>query len=402
MKKIIILAIPFALLTLLVQAQNDVTIGTSYQLNLQRQNPDADAFIIQNARYNSGNDLLQWETTHGSFGMRGIRFNYNSGIHFYAINSTTTALSTFTPTTRFFIGNNGNIGIGTTAPADKLHISSGNIILDNGTVPSIFTGTGSAELGRYLRITNATGLTTPAGFKAGGLLVADDFNYANPSKNDLVIKGKVGIGAAVSGTYSLMVNGPLNATGLYVNNQQYISSQWTTSGSNVYYNGPVGIGTTLSSNPNNYNLFVNGKLNTTGGLYVNDQLFVSSQWTSSSSTIFYNGTVGIGTPLSSNPNNYVLAVNGKIGAKDVHVEKTSATWPDYVFKADYSLPDLKQVESFINDNQHLQDVPAAKEIEAKGYTVGEMDAILLKKIEELTLYIIQQQKEIEALKAKIK
>ncbi len=64
----------------------------------------------------------------------------------------------------------------------------------------------------------------------------------------------------------------------------------------------------------------------------------------------------------------------------------------------HNLPSLQEVEAFIAANKHLQDVPAAKEVEANGFDVAEMNAILLRKIEELTLYVIQQQKEIDALK----
>jgi hypothetical protein len=113
------------------------------------------------------------------------------------------------------------------------------------------------------------------------------------------------------------------------------------------------------------------------------------------------GNVGIGTSLSTNPNSYKLAVNGKIGAKEVQVETTSATWPDYVFQPEYKLLSIAEVEFFINKNKHLPDVPSADEIEKDGHLLGEMDAVLLKKIEEITLYIIELKKENETLKGRI-
>jgi hypothetical protein len=125
-------------------------------------------------------------------------------------------------------------------------------------------------------------------------------------------------------------------------------------------------------------------------------------WTTAGATINYTGgDVGIGTSLATNPNGYRLAVNGKIGAKDVQVETSSTTWPDYVFNATYQLPSLQSVEKFIQENKHLENVPSAAEVEENGHSLGEMDKILLKKVEELTLYIIQQQKEIDELKKKI-
>ncbi len=212
----------------------------------------------------------------------------------------------------------GNVYLGSSndlvafsAGLEKLRVSStgatikdGNLTIDNslnGGNPSIYLGTGTAELNRYLQLMNSSDLLNSSGLKAGGILVADSYTYANPSKNDLVVKGKV----------------------------------------------------------------------------------------------------AIGTPLANNPNGYTLAVNGKIGAKDVQVETSSTTWPDYVFAQDYRLPSLAEVEKFIQENKHLENVPSANEIEKKGHSLGEMDKILLKKIEELTLYVIQQQKEIEELKKKM-
>ena len=273
----------------------------------------------------------------------------------------------------------------------------------DGTSPTIYTGSGSSELNRYLMIINSPTTATPSGFKAGGVLVSDTYGYANPSKNDLIVKGKVGIGTPLTSNpndYSLFVNGKINATGIYVNDQPLSASQWVTAGSNVYYTGAVGVGGIFSTNPNNYSLLVNGKINATD-LYINDQRVVSSQWVTSGGNVYYDGAVGIGTSLVNNPNGYKFAVNGRIGAKDVRVEKVSVTWPDYVFNKRYELPTLKEVEEYIDEHKHLQDVPSAVEIEKSGHSLGEMDAILLKKIEELTLYVIQQQKEIEALKAQI-
>lgn len=105
-----------------------------------------------------------------------------------------------------------------------------------------------------------------------------------------------------------------------------------------------------------------------------------------------SGNVGIGT---HNPGTWKLAVNGKIRAKEIKVE---TSWSDFVFEDHYRLPTLKEVEEFIEQNGHLKDIPSAKEVEEKGVLLGEMDSKLLQKIEELTLYIIQQQKEIEQLK----
>ncbi|MGJ8732294.1 MAG: hypothetical protein ACSHW4_04085 [Cellulophaga sp.] len=102
-----------------------------------------------------------------------------------------------------------------------------------------------------------------------------------------------------------------------------------------------------------------------------------------------NGNIGVGT---LNPNGWKLAVNGKIRAQEIKVE---TGWSDFVFYDDYKLPTLEQVENHIKEKGHLKDIPSAKEVEENGILLGEMDSKLLQKIEELTLYTIQQEKKIQ-------
>ena len=107
-----------------------------------------------------------------------------------------------------------------------------------------------------------------------------------------------------------------------------------------------------------------------------------------------SGNVGIGT---DNPQNK-LDVNGTIRAKEILVE---SNWADFVFKQNYKLPTLREVEEYIKEKGTLPNVPSEEEVKANGISVGENNALLLQKIEELTLYVIQQQKEIEELKQQI-
>lgn len=104
------------------------------------------------------------------------------------------------------------------------------------------------------------------------------------------------------------------------------------------------------------------------------------------------GNMGIGTKLSSNPNNYKLAVNGTIGAKEVVVESNSATWADYVFEENYPLMPLSELEVYLRKNKHLPEIPTAAEVGERGQLLGELNTLLLKKIEELTLYVIDLEK----------
>jgi hypothetical protein len=99
--------------------------------------------------------------------------------------------------------------------------------------------------------------------------------------------------------------------------------------------------------------------------------------------------VGIGT---ENTEGYSLSVNGKIRAGDDIRVYPSAEWADYVFEETYSLPPLKEVEDYINKNRHLPEIPSASTVKEEGIELGRMDARLLQKIEELTLYTIAQEK----------
>ena len=109
--------------------------------------------------------------------------------------------------------------------------------------------------------------------------------------------------------------------------------------------------------------------------------------------IHNNGNIGVGT---INPD-MKLTVKGNIHAEEVKID-LNVPAPDYVFKEGYILRSIKDVERFIKENNHLPEMPSAKEFEQNGVMQAEMDMNLLKKIEELTLYTIQQQKEIEELK----
>ena len=100
------------------------------------------------------------------------------------------------------------------------------------------------------------------------------------------------------------------------------------------------------------------------------------------------GKVGINTqnPIED------LDVNGNVRAKELIAE--TANWPDYVFEKNYKLPSLSQIETFINTNKHLPNIPSAQEIEAQGQNLGKINSKLVKTVEELTLHLIEKEKQI--------
>jgi hypothetical protein len=116
------------------------------------------------------------------------------------------------------------------------------------------------------------------------------------------------------------------------------------------------------------------------------------------------GNVGIGTnaPTSALTVNGTItstgqSVNGKITCKEVEV--TLDAFPDYVFDEEYHLSPLSEVEKYIKENKHLPGIPAAKEVIENGLSIGEMNVKMMEKIEELTLYVIQLQKQVNELKS---
>ncbi|GAB3512070.1 hypothetical protein [Emticicia fontis] len=116
-----------------------------------------------------------------------------------------------------------------------------------------------------------------------------------------------------------------------------------------------------------------------------------------------NGKVVIGTGINSYPDGFNLFVKGGILTERVRVAlANSDRWADYVFKKDYKLMPLKDVEKFIQHNQHLPNVPSAEEMANRGLDVAETSAKLMEKIEELTLYLIEANKKIEELDKKVK
>jgi len=137
---------------------------------------------------------------------------------------------------------------------------------------------------------------------------------------------------------------------------------------------------------------VAGELNVAGDANVGGNLDVAG-------TTHLDGTVSIAT--TSTPGGHELYVGGSIIAEEV-VVKLETNWPDYVFSDDYPQPDIREWAQFIKTHKHLPGMPSAAEMAQRdGLALGEHQRLLLEKVEELTLILIEQQKEIDALKAKL-
>lgn len=120
-------------------------------------------------------------------------------------------------------------------------------------------------------------------------------------------------------------------------------------------------------------------------------------WANTGNVIYYTGPVALGRESIPTGNN--LAVDGKIITKEIKV--TLDSWSDFVFNKDYPLMPINQLENYINQNHHLPSIPTETEVQKEGISVGEMNAKLLQKIEELTLYLIEHNKKLNIIEKKI-
>jgi hypothetical protein len=328
-----------------------------------------------------------------------------------------------------------SVGIGTTTPAANLHVVDGGTNLDSdnshhfngGLIIQGNTGARSANMGAQLEFaipanTDGTSIWgqgriitvagTANGSDATGKMIIGTrrlFNKLGAGAqwyygNDLVIDGvgNIGIGTttpqsqldvavnSIIGTgankfntaLTLIKNGDQNGTdnsAFLIKHSGIGSNVFATAGSDLGIIRIQGFSATSA----------NKAINSNDNFYV-----------------FTNGTVGVNT--SYVPAGYQLAVNGSAIATSMTVQLRTA-WPDYVFKNDYQLPSLTDVKAYIDQNQHLPDMPSEAEVAKDGLNLGEMNKLLVKKVEELTLYLIEkdkkdkdQSKTTEALEIRLK
>ena len=334
--------------------------------------------------------------------------------------------------------NNSFVGVGTATPKNTFHVE-GSIYLPANQC--IWMGSGG-DTGNRLRL----GEASIVGYQIIDYYPALHFRTGATNSEkytmSLLSNGNVGIGKIdptaklhVQGTSyfdgNMGIGGTSSTAKLYVNGNLHM------------VNGKLGVGTsdpkvqmqigdlwTFYDGPNDKiigrNTYYNGSNNVRITSGIASRIYFSGSGEivlqtvptgSAGSTISTwntvamknDGSVGIGT---TNTDGYKLKVNGKINCTELVVsaggfislpgnDVDEGEWPDYVFSENYNLKNLDEVASFIQENRRLPEMPSAADVAENGINLGEVNALLLKKVEELTLYILQQKEDILSLKAEV-
>lgn len=294
----------------------------------------------------------------------------------------------------------GNVGIGTNSPSDLLHIYNSEVVVSD---DKCINGTA------FSHSVHSAGWAQGNAFD--NIFEFEDSNVWSTSALSSPFQGWI--------AYKFNTNEKINILRLYprLDHAPLNFKNFSILGSNNSTNGIDGDWTTLSSG-----LSTNNSIEWQEFYFDNNQTYLwykiqgpAQIW---ASNLYYvqvaeiemkeylsnpeqtvliakrDGKVGIGS--THVPDGYKFSVNGKAIMESVKVQ-LSSKWPDYVFNENYSLRNLSDLEKYIRTNNHLPDIPSAEVMQKEGLDVGEMNIRLLQKIEELTLYVIEQNKKIELL-----
>ncbi|NOT52170.1 MAG: hypothetical protein HOP10_12930 [Chitinophagaceae bacterium] len=269
-----------------------------------------------------------------------------------------------------------NVGIGTPTPLQKLHVK-GIARIDAAGVSS-----GDAVISMYSGSTN-------------------DQSYINFYNNFSAISPSAYFGYSAPSDYSMWSNGSttayLKSEGLGISNTTPLTKLHITGGQDAGF-GATNNGYIMNGTVTGANLVIDNNEIVARNNGLKADMFLQAD---SGNVILCSneqGSVGIGVIAGSSiPAGFLLAVDGKIISEEVKVQ-LSGNWPDYVFDNKYKLRSFDELRRFISANKHLPNIPAAAEVEKNGIELGDMQKRMMEKIEELTLYVLKLEEEIQQLK----
>ena len=358
--------------------------------------------------------VLQRNTDEGGF-IQGVQTRFKNGTnnwYFGNLHSDSWIVSKGDyQNPKFTILQNGNVGIGTSSPSND---QGWNRVLDvSGTNHSKILATSNNSNFRVGIFSHNEE------WHGGGGFIGTESNHTlfliagYDPKMTILTNGNIGIGTnnpngklEISGN-SAVYSDFASYSGTTVNNilpngkePTLIISEKTTGtfpsiGNEITYRGGLSFG---KGGPGIYSI----NPNPAGSSYYGELRFHTTYWNGTDynntdrMVIKLDGNVGIGT---TNPTSK-LTVAGNINSREVKVSVDAGA--DFVFEKDYALPSLQEVEKFVTENKHLPEIASAKEMQKEGINLSEMNIKLLQKIEELTLYVIEQNKRIELLEKKNK
>ena len=299
-----------------------------------------------------------------------------------------------TPVPYFNITQVGNVGIGTFTPAQALDVEkNADYQLRLGNTGGLGYNIGRNGTTGYLTFYGDQ--STHTGYTFGGV---------DGTRMTIDASGNMGIGTTSPGAK------------LDVAGNARVTNDFTVSGSGTDIGGSINIlntsktGTGQASRWTMYNM--SGTYGNSLQFWAYDNIGCTSGGMCASrltlmdnGNIIASGKIGIGlsdaaTKLAASPSDELLTVNGTIHATEVKVDLTGSL-ADFVFHPSYKLMPLNQVEQYVKTNSHLPEIPSAAEVSKNGLSMGEMQNKLLQKVEELTLYVIEQEKTNEQQSAKI-
>ena len=354
----------------------DVMTFVSYDVNFGNNGIVIHTKIPDNAANNTTVYIKGFDNTGKTIGYQISWFFENGNFNNAAASSTGSSFVT-TGTTNFFLGVDNSY----------LYISIDNFFTGLNMEITAFCDVSISTQNWFddwsIDNGNIAGLEVPCVNRFGGINASDIYSDGNLNGANSTISNNMSVGGNIT-------TGGLNCAGsaVFSNNVSIAKDFYLT---------------TLSNSNTNKVL----STNSAGKLVLVDKAAYWTPNTANSAIINYNGVVSIGMANNADINaaglsgsNYKLLIGGTVGARKIKVTQ-STNWADYVFAKGYKLLPLSEIEKFIKRNGHLPEVPTAKEVNDNGVDIGETQVILLKKIEELTLHLIELNKKIEKQNKKI-